>query len=74
MINYLLDKLAMLQAAADDVSFNEWRESLMTQLSSNIHYYDFFPSFFCELIKRLENIYIASNKFKAELLEAQSMT
>jgi hypothetical protein len=72
MINYLLDKVAMLQAAADDKNFNKWKIYLMDQLGSNIHYYDFFPPFFRILIKRLEHIYIESNKFRKQLEEAKN--
>ena len=64
MVNFLFEKLEAFQAAADDDNCKKWKAELMDELANNIHYYDFFPKFFRELIKRLESIYIENKKFK----------
>ena len=67
MINFLFEKLEAFQAAANDEDCKQWKAGLMEELANNIHYCDFFPKFFRELIKRFESIYIDSKKFNDSL-------
>jgi hypothetical protein len=67
MVNFLFEKLEAFQAAANDEDCKQWKAGLMGELANNIHYYDFFPKFFRELIKRFESIYIERKKFNDSL-------
>ena len=64
LISYILDKLYSFQSRSDDDSFIKWKETIYSNLNKNINYYEFFPNFLKEVLKRLEKIYTLSKFYK----------
>lgn len=64
LIQYILHKVSLFQAKANDAENALWVTNLKKALSNNVYYKHFIPKFFQELFGKLKKIIDDSNCFK----------
>lgn len=64
LIQYILYKVSVFQAKANDAENELWMNNLKQALINNVYYKHFIPKFFQELFEKLKKIIDDSNSFK----------
>lgn len=64
LIEYILYKVSVFQAKANDAENASWMNNLKQALVNNVYYKHFIPKFFQELFGKLKKIIDDSNSFK----------
>lgn len=64
LIQYILHKVSLFQAKANDLENASWMNNLKQALVNNVYYKHFIPKFFQELFGKLKKIIDDSNSFK----------